>query len=107
MRVMFISGPYRAKTESELEDHIRTAEKAAIHFWQRGWAVFCPHKNSAHFGGLCPDSHWLDGDLEILRRSDAICMIKGWSQSEGAKAELKLAEELGKEIIFMPEAEDE
>jgi len=107
MKVMFISGPYRAKTEFDLEDNIRRAEKAAMHWWGKGWATICPHKNTAHFGGLYPDEYWLEGDLEFLRRSDAVCMVQGWSRSAGAQAELKLAEELGKEIIFMPDAEDE
>jgi len=106
MKIIFISGPYRAKTESELEDNIRTAERAAIYFWQRKWAVICPHKNSSHFGGLCEDQVFLDGDMDMLRRSDAICMVKGWSRSVGARAELALAEELGKQVIFMPDAED-
>jgi len=69
--------------------------------------VLCPHKNTSHYGGLCDDSVWLDGALEFLRRSDAICMIKGWSKSAGSKAELQLADQLHKEVIFMPDAEDE
>ena len=100
MKVIFISGPYRAKTEWELIEHIREAEKAAIELWKKGWAVFCPHKNTAHFGGLCDDSVWLKGDLEILKRCDAIYMIEGWKDSAGAQKELIIAKENGLEIYY-------
>ena len=100
MKIIFVSGPYRAKTEWELVGNIRRAEAAAIKLWREGWAVICPHKNSALFGGACNDSIWLEGDLEMLRRCDAIYMLRCWSTSEGAIKELALAENLGLEIYW-------
>ncbi len=46
-------------------------------FWDGGDIVgmaLCPHKNTAGFGGLpgCSDDMWLQGDLELLRRCDAV-----------------------------------
>jgi hypothetical protein len=90
-KVIFISGAYRNGTEWGLEENIRRAEDAALKLWKLGWVVICPHKNSAHFGGSCPDKVWLDGDLELLRRSDAIYLLKGWQKSEGALMEYELA----------------
>jgi len=49
--------------------------------------VICPHLNTA-FMGRGDDRQWLDGDLEILRRCDAIYMLNGWRDSAGALAEL-------------------
>jgi hypothetical protein len=98
MKVIFISGAYRHKTEWQLEEHIRKAEDAALRLWQLGWVVICPHKNTAHFGGACDDKVWLEGDLELLRRSDAIYLLSRWQQSVGACAEYELARELGKVI---------
>jgi len=100
MKLILISGPYRAKTEWELTENIRHAEAAAIKMWKEGWAVICPHKNSAWFGGICDDSVWLEGDLEMLRRCDAIYMLNTWHRSEGAISELKVAQRLGLEIIY-------
>jgi len=88
--------------EWQLEQFIRQAEDAALWYWAHGWAVICPHKNTAHFGGAfgIPDTVWLDGDLELVRRCDAIYMLSNWKESSGAKAELELARELGLEIIY-------
>ena len=94
MKVAYIAGPYRAKTEYELVSNIRVAEKAAIALWQMGYAVICPHLNSAHFGGVCPDKSFLDGDLEILRRCDLIVLVDGWENSAGARDEYMQADSI-------------
>jgi hypothetical protein len=99
MKVVFISGPYRGN----VEHNIIEARKAAAKLWASGYVVICPHLNTANFDYLypeIPDSVWLEGDLEILRRCDAIYMLKGYISSQGAQAELKLALKTGKEIIF-------
>jgi len=101
MRLAFISGPYRAATPSGIVQNIRNAERAAVEYWRKGYAVICPHKNSALFDGLAPDCVWLDGDLELLRRSDVVVMIPGWQKSSGAINEESLAINLGKEIHYL------
>ena len=100
MKTIYISGKYRSDTEWGLEENIRHAEAAAIKLWQQGFAVFCPHKNTAHFGGACPDKALLDGDLEMLKRFDAIFMLNNWKDSVGACQELKVAKEHNLEIIY-------
>ena len=100
MKVIFISGKYRAGSEWGLVENIRKAEAAAIELWKQGWVVLCPHKNTAHFGGLCPDRVWLEGDIELLKRCDAVFMLDNWHDSEGAMEEYRIAKELNKEIIF-------
>jgi len=99
MKVIYVAGPYRAKTEIELENNIKAAEEVALILWLKGWAVICPHKNTAHFGGAAPDDVWLAGNLELLRRCDAIYMMKGWKWSEGAVAEYKFAKALNIKIV--------
>jgi hypothetical protein len=100
VKVIYIAGKYRAKTEWDLIENIRHAEQAAIQLWQQGWSVICPHKNTSHFGGLCEDSVWLDGDLEIMKRCDAVYALKGWEDSIGATIEVDVARQLGMEIIY-------
>lgn len=100
MKVAYIAGPYRADTENGVVRNIRAAENVSIKYWQQGYAVICPHKNTALFGGLAEDAVWLEGDLEILRRCDTIIMMPSWKSSAGATAEYKLAKDLGLEIIF-------
>ena len=95
MKLIYVSGPYRDSTEWGRILNIRNAEMVAIECWQRGWAVICPHKNTEHFGGILPDQAWMDGDLEMIRRCDAMCMVEGWKTSEGAKLERAEAKRIG------------
>ena len=91
MQIAYIAGPYRSDTVHGIVENIRKAEKVAIKYWRKGYAVICPHKNTALFDGLMPDDTWLKGDLEILKRCDAIVMMYGWELSSGARAELEYA----------------
>ena len=59
-----------------------------------GWAVICPHKNSARLGGAAPNNEWLTMDMEIISRCDAIYLMKGWRQSTGAVQEWRHAASL-------------
>ena len=99
MQVAFISGPYRASTVYGIKHNVDIAGAVALKYWKRGYAVICPHKNSAFFDGECPEKVWLDGDIEILRRCDVIVMMSGWEQSEGARADLHEAERCGMPVI--------
>jgi hypothetical protein len=100
VKVVYIAGPYRAKTEWQLEQNIRHAERISLDWWRQGWAVICPHKNTARMGGACDDDIWLSGDLELLRRCDAICMLNGWDTSIGAQVEYNEARKQGIRIYF-------
>lgn len=105
MKVIYVAGKYQAKTEWGLVQNIRHAERVALELWGKGWAVICPHKNTAHFGGFLDDAEldhqlWLNGDLELLRRCDAIYMLNNWETSRGARMELELAKNLGLEIYY-------
>lgn len=100
MKLAFISGPYRAKTPRGIVENIREAESLSIKYWNLGYAVICPHKNTALFDGVAPDDVWLQGDLEMLRRCDVIVMSPRWEESSGAINEHQLAQQLGIEIIY-------
>ena len=100
MNVAYIAGPYRGSCIREVVENIRHAEKYALKYWGLGYAVICPHKNTALFDGAEHDKVWLDGDMELLRRSDVVVMIPGWERSDGARCEKLEAEILGKDIIY-------
>lgn len=101
MKLAFISGPYRAATPSGIVANIRAAEAVAIEYWRKGYAVICPHKNTALFDGLAPDSVWLSGDLEMLSRCDVVVMMSNWKHSPGAINEEHLARQLGLDIHYL------
>ena len=103
MKLVYIAGPYRAKTIYGVAQNIHNAAEVAIKYWKQGCAVICPHKNTGFLDGCTGelDDHiWLMGDLEMIRRCDAIVMMKNWKESAGARAELGLALSLKKEVIY-------
>jgi nucleoside 2-deoxyribosyltransferase len=74
-----------------MEQNIRRAEALALECWRAGYATICPHSNTRFFQGAAPDGVWLNGDLEILRRCDALVLTPDWDRSSGARAEVSFA----------------
>ena len=100
MRLVYVAGPYRAPTEWQLVQNIRKAEALALDVWRLGLACICPHKNTALLGGAAPDSLWLEGDLEMMRRCDAVICTDDWQRSEGARNEVAEAKRLAIPVFF-------
>lgn len=103
MKLIYTAGPYNDKRgEYYVLQNIMSARDAALFIWRNGGVAICPHLNTAFFDGafgLHRDT-WLKGDFEIIPRCDAIFMVSGWDNSEGAKAELELAREKGLKELF-------
>lgn len=95
MIVVYIAGPFRGPNSWEIECNIRRAEELALSAWRAGFAVICPHTNTRFFQGAGPDAIWLEGDLEILRRCDAVLLTTDWQRSSGARAEVECANSNG------------
>ncbi len=91
MKIAYVAGPYRAKTIQGVVENIRRARELALRLWKLGYAVICPHSNTAFFDGVCPDSVWLEGDIEILKRCDLVVLVDGWENSAGARREVEVA----------------
>jgi len=106
MKLIYVSGPYRAPHLSGVLNNIRVAEDWANELWKLGLAVICPHKNTAFMDGVIDpvDSDRdaesiIRGDLEMIRRCDAIFMLPNWQKSKGAKVELAEAIIRGKHVF--------
>lgn len=95
MIVVYIGGPFRAATAYKVFQNINKAEALAYEVWAAGMVAICPHNNTRHFDGELTDSVWLDGDLELLKRSDAMILVEGWERSKGASAEVAFAQDQG------------
>lgn len=87
MIVVYIAGPFRGPSAWAIEQNIRRAEELALAVWRSGMAALCPHTNTRFFQGAAADHVWLDGDLELLKRCDAVLLVPGWERSQGAMAE--------------------
>jgi len=99
--VIYIAGAYRNHGMNGVWDNIMQARAVARKIWEMGIVAICPHTNTIFMDGedILPDV-FLEGDLEILRRCDAIFMMEGWEKSQGAVREWELAKELDMPIIY-------
>jgi hypothetical protein len=96
LKIAFVCGPYRdAGGPFYVEQNIWFAREMAATLWAMGYAVICPHLNTAHFSGLVPEEQFLQGAKEILRRCDLVVTVVGWQGSLGCMDEIKLAGSLG------------
>ena len=100
IKIIYVAGRYRASSWNGVWDNIMHSRTEARKLWLDGWAVISPHANTIFMDGDDTDGVFLKGDLEILRRCDAIYMLKGWDTSIGATAELVLAQDLGLEVHY-------
>jgi hypothetical protein len=111
----YISGPYRSQHGPYgVQHNIAKARELAEVLWQRGYAVICPHMNTANMDGvICPGSSpeamdkdsagFLAGDMVMLSRCDLIVMLPGWEYSEGAKTEHNGSVETGLPVYYADE----
>ena len=89
MKLVYIAGPYRdARGEAFVFENIMVARDAATLIWSFGAAAICPHLNTFLMGGLQDDGVWLIGDLEILKRCDAVYVIGDHQESSGTQGEI-------------------
>jgi hypothetical protein len=105
-KIVFISGPYSGTSKIwcinivQRARNIYRARKAAKMFWRRGYAVICPHMNSAFFDKCAPYDIFINGYLDILERCDIIFILKGWAKSSGAIKEIANAKIYNLEFMY-------
>lgn len=87
MKVVYVAGPFRGATPWDVAENVRAAERVALEVAKCGAMPLCPHTNTAHFGGQLTGQFWIDGTMELLKRSDAIIMVNGWEESSGSQDE--------------------
>lgn len=97
--IIYIAGPFRGPSHWAIYNNILEAERLALEVWKNGAVAICPHANTAHFQLELPNSVWLEGDLEILKRCDAVLVTPRWRQSEGAIAEVDFAQERDIQVL--------
>jgi hypothetical protein len=98
MKVAYVAGPYRAETSAGVYDNIHVAREVAAQLWAMGYAVICPHTNTAFLRG--PDDCFITGLLEFVRRADVVVVLPGWGNSEGTKTEMREASLSGIPTFF-------
>jgi hypothetical protein len=105
MKIIYTAGPIRHEgsweNTNEIHANIELARMIARKLWVMGWSVICPHANTEFMDGPdIPCGTFINGDLEIISRCDAIYMLPDWESSNGAKMEHRKATELGIPIYY-------
>lgn len=102
-KVVYIAGKFRGKTAYDIEQNVRNAEDLALEVWRMGGVGLCPHANTRFFQGQLPDWVWLQGDLRLLERCDALLTVPGWRRSSGSVGEVKHAKQHSLPVFHCPE----
>ena len=100
MKIVYIAGPYRAKTKLGIIKNIFKSRKVAKEYWSSGFAVITPHMNSALMDGCAPDEVFLKGGLDLLECAKLMVVLPGWEKSQGTLAEIEYAKEKGIPITY-------
>ena len=101
-QLLYIAGPHRAPTISEIYRNIENARLRMEWAWANMYIPICPHTNSGFIDGIIPDEDILEAYLSVVSVCDAILMINGWGNSKGSIAEHKVAMSLGLEMVQDP-----
>lgn len=101
MKLVYVAGKFSAPTRAGVEANIAAAELVGIEVARLGLMPLIPHANTSHpqFEQVQPYPFWIEGTLELLRRSDALLTVSGWEASSGARGEVEEANRLGKPVF--------
>ena len=95
--IIYLAGPIRPKGDQTLEGNINNAKSIALELWKKDYTVISPHANSDLPITLADKEveawRWLNGDLDIIARCDAVVVLPSWEESAGTKGEIEFAKE--------------
>ena len=107
MKVIYVSGPFRAKSGWELTKNIRRAEDATAAISGLDHVALCPHTMYHHLDRTKNDDYWIEATNELLRRCDAVLLMEGWPDSAGTIGEISEATHQGVPVFHsLVELED-
>lgn len=102
MREIYISGPI-----SNRKNYKRVFDRAEKILKEKGYKVINPvtigtniKRINKRIGNSTAYSDYLLVDIIYLFSADEICMLRGWQQSPGARAEYAIAKALNLPIIY-------
>jgi len=85
--LIYIAGPFRGPTPYDVRKNVEAARDVGLWVARNGGYPVIPHTMTADFDKQLDDAFWLAGTLELLRRCDAIYLMKHWQSSQGAQNE--------------------
>jgi hypothetical protein len=108
VKLVYVSGPYSSRLAYQKQININRAWEASLDLWSiPGVYAICPHTNTMQMDGICswsdPEEDYkkfIEADLDLLGRCDAIFMLRGWNNSKGACRERERATQLGLRVFY-------
>lgn len=97
--IVFISGPYTSHDPELRKLYVARAKSYSILLWKWGIPNICPHLNSCDLDNIAPYETFLKGYIEIMKRCDAILLVRDWEISNGSRIERETAARENK-LIF-------
>ena len=91
MYLVYLAGKYSVGNRDE---NIEAASRVAAQLWDMGYAVLCPHMNSARLDDACRVADYEDflaGGLRMLSGCDILFLMPGWRDSPGSLVERLMA----------------
>ena len=107
--LIYLAGPY-GDGQPNAKKHVQKAIKAARKVISKGYVPYVPHLTHYVAEGWKANPGrptWLAVHIVILLRCDAVLMLDGWEESEGARLEKALAERFGIPVYESLEGIDE
>ena len=104
--MIYLASPYSHEREAVRETRFHDACDAASHLMRQGHRVYSPiahtHPVAQHGLPLGWD-FWEPYDRWFVERCDEVWVLtlEGWSESKGVRAEIRIAEELGKPVRYL------
>lgn len=105
--LIYVAGALRPLHGRTVKQNCDIAKTIALELWKKGHAVICPHANTDLPTELaekeCDANTWLQGDLMMVARCDAVVVCPDWAGSKGTEGEIKYAEARKIPIYYYPE----
>ncbi len=108
---IYLATPYTHESKDVMEARFNRACQLTASFMSRGIAVFCPivhsHPLVAHGLPQCDHDFWMALDEKGLDACLVLVVAKmdGWVESRGVQHEIRIAQETGKQIVYLTEQE--
>lgn len=89
MRLIYIAGPMESGSPHHwcIEQNCRIAEEIGLEVDRLGGYGIVPHLLTRNFIDVLPREFWLQADMELISRCDAMVVSPLWRRSEGAVQE--------------------
>ena len=106
-KVIYLACPYSNNPQKRFEE----VSEETVRLLKEGYIIFSPivhcHPLAVEFNLRGDFDFWETYDRSMIDHCDIVCVLKleGWEKSVGTQAEIKIAEEMKKPVIYIDRGE--